>query len=121
MYAATLQHFNDRKQESKTHNLQFIHLWLLKQSPGQQTKNDNNIVDPKQVLIMASLTDLALSLNCGAPKKSQCKSVVVFFKWGNTSIISLEHMQKSKIVVYSWSTGHNQQLYKVSINQIKTK
>ena len=44
----------------------------------------------------------------------QEKSYINFlFKQGNMSIISLEHVRKSKIVVCSWSTSYNQQTYKV--------
>ena len=38
----------------------------------------------------------------------------LFFIWGTMSIISLEHVWKSKIVVYSRSTWCTQQPYKVS-------
>ena len=61
----------------------------LKQSQGHQTYNDN--VEPKKVITMQSLKDLALKVS---KKKPLLK--VFFFKQGNISIVSLEHMQKKK-------------------------
>ena len=58
---------------------------------------------------MQSLQDLALMVSEKRPKQ------------GNMSIISLEHVWKSNIVVYSWSTWCSQQSYKVSTYSYKDK
>ena len=68
MYVATTQRFSYRGQESQTRNLQLIFLTLVtvKQSQDHQTHNDS--VDPKQVIIMESLKDLALMVSEKNPK-----------------------------------------------------
>ena len=67
----------------------------------------------KMATIMQSLKDLDFTLS---DKKGNLK---VFFKWGNLSIISLQHVWKSKIVVYLWSMWGNQKAFKVKNKNIK--
>ena len=95
MFVVIVQRLNYSGRLSKTHNLQFIFLKhvTLKQGHGHQTLNDN--VDPKQGYKYAKFKRSCFN---GVREKA---NVNVSFKRGNMSIISLEHVRKSKIVVRS--------------------
>ena len=87
----------------KTSNLQFIYSdtpVILKQSQSHQTCHENE--DPKQSDKYAKFERSCFS---GVREKAIVKE---FFNQGNMSTISPEYARKSKIVVCSWSTWHNQ-------------
>ena len=67
----------------------------LKQSQGHQTYNEN--VNPKQGYNHAKFEGSCFN---GVREKAYLLACV-FFKRENVSIISLEYVRKSKIVVYS--------------------
>ena len=78
----------------------------LNQSQGHQTSNEN--VDPEQGYNHAKFEKPRVNSVC---EKANDK---VFVKSGNTSIISLEYVRRSKIVVYSRPAWCNEQSNKVS-------
>ena len=80
----------------------------LKQSQGHQAWNEN--VDLKQ-----GYNHAKFERSCFNSVRKKRQHFKVFFKGDNMSIISLQHVWNSKIMVYSWSTWRKQQLYKVSI------
>ena len=75
-------------------SLWFWHACSLKTRQGQQTWYE--LVDPKQGNNNAQFEEPHLN---SVQEKANDK---VFVKSGNTSIISLEYVEKSKIVLYSW-------------------
>ena len=76
----------------------------LKQSQGHQIYNDNE--DPKQ-----GYDHAIFEWSCFIQDKAKVKDLFWMRKY---VIFFLEHVWKSKLVVYSWCTWHNQQSYKVS-------
>ena len=96
MYVATTQHLNCRGQESKPHSLKFTFLTpvTLKQSQGHQTFNDN--VDPKLGYKHAKFERSCFDGVCQKANIKGFSVSFVFFKQGNLSITSLEHVQKNQ-------------------------
>ena len=96
MYVATIQYLNYSRRESKTCNLQFIfltHLWPWHKVKFIKLTSSMRI--PSKIIITQGLKDLALMVSGGKSQRN-----FFFFKRGHMSIISLEHVQKSKIVAY---------------------
>ena len=80
----------------------------LKQSQEHQTYNE--IVEPKHDYNFAKYERSRFNNIWEKGNVEGC----CFFILGNISIISLEHVRKSKTVIYSLSTWHNKKSYKVS-------
>ena len=111
LYVANIQHLNYSRQESKQgsrkHNLLLIFLTYL--WPWIKIKVIKSTVKTSTPsIIMQSLKGLTL---IASEKKATLKA---FFKQENMPIISLEHVWKSKIMIYSSLTWRNQQLYKAA-------
>ena len=112
MFKATIQHLNNRrqesKQESKNLNLQFrflTHLW-----PWHKVKfikPTTKMYVLSKVIIMQSLKDLAITVS---EKKATLKVFCLFVSFSSVKICQLSPWTcvKIKIVVYSWCTWRNQ-------------
>ena len=77
----------------------------LKKGQGHQTWYE--LIDPKHGYNNAKFEKSCLNRIC---EKANDK---VFVKSGNLSIISLEYVWNSEIVVYSWPAWYTSQFYKI--------
>ena len=93
-------------QEYKTCSLQFIFLHTCDLETVKVIKPTMTVQVIIKVIAMQSLKDLALKVS---EKKLTLKGSFQMRKCQ----FPLEHVRKSKIVAYSWSTWCNQQSYKV--------
>ena len=97
MYVTNIQHLICSRKDSKKRNLQFIfktHTCDLE--TFNVIKPTMKMQTPCKVIIMQSLIDFALTVS---EKKATLKVLFylfIYFTWGNTSIISLEYVQKKK-------------------------
>ena len=106
----------DKKQnkilESTICSLYFWHTCDLEIIQGHQTFGDN--VDPKQGYNQAKFKTSRYK-NVRENKATSNLFLCLFvFKRASMTVVSLEPVRKSKIVVHSRSTWRNQQSYKVS-------